>query len=292
MRVSRNSERLNPTLEPIFVSDGVRETRSNKHVNKEEAKAIVAEIDKIIRDVRADPNSKYKGKTIGAISLLGSAQAEYIQTQVFDAFGAEILSLMKFACGEASSFQGAERDIIFLSMVADPNNCYPLSGVAYEQRLNVAASRAREKMYLVHSVKTSDLSPKDLRLPLLSYFYTLQEEDPVERYEESFCKTEFELDVFRTLTDLGYRVKAKQDVGSYTIDLVVESQADNRLAIECDGDSVFGNWDDDVTKQRDLERSGWVFWRCFWSTWLMDKEGMLKALVNKLDSLNIDPISK
>lgn len=289
MRISKNSERLEPTLEPIYVPDGVRETKSNKHINKAEARAIVAEIEKIIRDVRVNPNSKYKGKSIGAISLLGAAQAEYIQTQAFDAFGAEILSMMRFACGEASSFQGAEKDIIFLSMVADPNNCYPLSGVAYEQRLNVAASRAREKMYMVHSVKTTELSPKDLRLPLLSFFYSVQEDDPVDRYDEKYCSTEFEIDVFKTLTAMGYKVKAKQSVGNYVIDLVVESDTDNRLAIECDGDNKLMDWDEDVTKQRDLERSGWVFWRCFWSTWIMDKEGMVSSIVRRLTELNIQP---
>lgn len=292
MRISKNSERLVPALQPIYVEDGVRETKSSKHINRAEARAIIAEIENIIREIRSNPNSNFKGKTIGAISLLGAAQAEFIQTQALDAFGAEILSMMKFACGEASSFQGAERDIIFLSMVADPENCYPISGIAYEQRLNVAASRAKEKMYLVHSVKSNELSQKDLRLPLMNYFYTTQEEEPEERYSSIYCKTDFELDVFNTLTEMGYRVKPKQAVGGYTIDLVVESLADDRLAIECDGDDALLNWHDDSSKQRDLERSGWVFWRCFWSTWILDRDAMLQAIIDKLESLNIYPINK
>lgn len=289
MRISKSSERLSPPLEPIFVPDGKRETKSNKHINREEAKAIVAEMSKIIRDIRLNPQSKYKNKTIGAISLLGQTQAEYIQTQALDAFGAEMLSLMKFACGEASSFQGAERDIIFLSMVADPENVYPLSGVAYEQRLNVAASRAREKMYLVHSVKTEDLSSKDLRKGLLSHFYIDHESNSNELLSGKMFNSDFEVEIYNKLIEMGYRVKPKQRVGTHVIDLVVESDSDNRLAIECDGDGLTQDWAKDMLKQRDLERSGWVFWRCFWSTWEFNKKPMLKSLVDKLDQLNIYP---
>jgi len=289
MRISKSSERLTPPLEPIFVPNGQRETKSNKHINREEAKAIVAEISAIIRDIRVNPESKFKNKTIGAISLLGQAQAEFIQSQALDAFGAEMLTLLKFACGEASSFQGAERDIIFLSMVADPDNTYPLSGIAYEQRLNVAASRAREKMYLVHSVKAEDLSPKDLRKNLLSHFYVDHELGSKEHIAGKFTHTDFEMEIYSTLAEMGYQVKLKQRVGSHVIDLVVESDSDNRLAIECDGDGITQNWDKDMLKQRDLERSGWVFWRCFWSTWEFNKKAMLKSLVDKLGKLNIHP---
>lgn len=289
MRISKSSERLLPPLEPIFVSDGKRETKSNKHINREEAKAIVAKMTQIIQDIRLNPQSKYKNKTIGAISLLGQTQAEYIQTQALDAFGAEMLALMKFACGEASSFQGAERDIIFLSMVADPENTYPLSGVAYEQRLNVAASRAREKMYLVHSVKLEDLSSKDLRKGLVSHFYTDHENSLDELPSSNVFSSDFEKELYGKLTEMGYQVKLKQRVGSYVIDLVVESDLDNRLAIECDGDSSTHDWAKDMLKQRDLERSGWVFWRCFWSTWEFNKKQMLASLVNKLEKLNIYP---
>ncbi|CAH34547.1 hypothetical protein D0U02_00465 [Burkholderia pseudomallei] len=45
-----------------------------------------------------------------------------------------------------------ERDILFLSRVADLECCHALSGNARDQRFNVAASRARDRMYLVRPV--------------------------------------------------------------------------------------------------------------------------------------------
>jgi superfamily I DNA and/or RNA helicase len=59
---------------------------------------------------------------------------------------------------------------MFLSMVADARNCKALSGSMFDQRFNVAASRAQDRMYLVRSVVASDLSDKDIRASLLSHF--------------------------------------------------------------------------------------------------------------------------
>jgi superfamily I DNA and/or RNA helicase len=49
---------------------------------------------------------------------------------------------------------------MFLSMVADPERCHALSGNAHDQRFNVAASRARDRVYLVRSVTAEQLSPR------------------------------------------------------------------------------------------------------------------------------------
>lgn len=289
MRISKNSEQMNPPLVGIYVEDGARESKGNKHINRKEADAIIEEMHNIFA------NPRYKGKTIGVISLLGDAQAEYIQTKALDEFGAELLTSVKFNCGEASSFQGAERDIIFLSMIADPLQCSPLSNKAHEQRLNVAASRARERMYLVSSVKAEHLSSKDLRVDLLNHFYSRTVHDDLALNEKlELCESGFEKEVLLELVNLGYRVTPQVKVGSYRIDMVVESDGDNRLAVECDGDSFHGPdvWTQDMIRQRDLERAGWTFWRCFASSWFMEKPKMVKSLVEMLDRMGIRPESE
>lgn len=203
---------------------------------------------------------------------------------------AVLFTKVQFACGDASAFQGAERDIIFLSMVADPENCHALSRSDHEQRFNVAASRARERMYLVHSVNRDHKSPKDLRLNLLNHFYDLQE-DKKASFEAKLdlCESEFEKSVFTTLHKMGYTVTPQVKVGSYRIDLVVESDGDQRLAVECDGDSYHGSeqWHDDMIRQRALERAGWTFWRCFASSWEIERFNMIQSLQAKLNSMGI-----
>ena len=286
MRLSRKSEQLSPALISIYTPQGYRESKGNKHINRIEAQAIIEEVGLILND------AKYKDRTIGVISLLGSAQADFIQAEALNTFGAELLTKVQFACGEASSFQGAERDIIFLSMVSDPQNCFALSRLEHEQRFNVAASRARERMYLVHSVKQDDVSAKDLRLNLLSHFYDVQE-DESQSFEQSLmlCESEFEKSVFTTLHEMGYKITPQVKVGSYRIDLVVESDGDQRLAIECDGDSYHGpeQWHNDMIRQRALERAGWTFWRCFASSWEIERFNMLTSLQNQLNAMGIKP---
>ena len=72
----------------------------------------------------------------------------------------------KIACGEPPNFQGDERDIIFLSMVDSNENDYPLNMMSAEgdrkRRYNVAVSRAKNQVWLVHSLDVAkDLKEED-----------------------------------------------------------------------------------------------------------------------------------
>jgi len=56
----------------------------------------------------------------------------------------------RFECGDARNFQGSDpRHHLPLHGLSNPNNCRAVSGLMFEQRFNVAASRAREQVYLV-----------------------------------------------------------------------------------------------------------------------------------------------
>ncbi len=50
------------------------------------------------------------------------------------------------------------------------------------------------------------------------------------------CDSDFEREVLKRLLELGYRVTPQVKVGPFSIDMVVEGDADRRLAIELDGD--------------------------------------------------------
>lgn len=199
----------------------------------------------------------------------------------------------RFACGDARVFQGSERDIMFLSMVVDPANCRALSGNMFEQRFNVAASRARDRMYLVRSVGLEDLSHADLRRGLLSHFSKPLDggiDEAKSLIDE--CESGFEKQVYSALFDLGYRVVPQVKAGSFRIDMVVEGADDARLAIECDGDEFHGpdRWAADMSRQRVLERAGWTFWRCFASTWSMRKDEVFQELLERLTAMGIEPL--
>ena len=283
LRVPKPSERIDPPLVDVYVPNGVRSPRDT---NKAEADVIVAEIDAILRD------PKLRGRSLGVVSLLGPDQAQYIDTLVRSRCDMDELSRRNFACGDARVFQGSERDIIFLSMVADSKSHHALSGNMFEQRFNVAASRARDRMYLVRSVRLDELSNADVRRSLLSHYSKPLDSNEEDKSLIDLCESGFERDVYTALFDRGYRVTPQVKAGSFRIDMVVEGGDDARLALECDGDEFHGpdRWQADMSRQRVLERAGWVFWRCFASTWSLRKGEVLKELLIRLHAMGIEPL--
>jgi hypothetical protein len=83
-------------------------------------------------------------------------------------------------------------------------------------------------------------------------------------------------------------------VAGFRLDMVVEGDGDKRLAIECDGDRYHGpdKWEDDMRRQRILERAGWQFWRCFASTFVMHRKEVISDLLKALEERGIKPIGK
>jgi very-short-patch-repair endonuclease len=199
----------------------------------------------------------------------------------------------RIMCGNAATFQGQERDVVFLSMVACPDSAISQTSRIYEQRFNVAASRARDRLVLVRSVAASDLRPGDLKLALIEHFRSPMKGNVIRPKEVlELCQSDFERDFGSCLLDLGYRIRPQVPVGGYAIDFVIEGTDDRRLAVELDGDKYHGpdRWADDVRRQRALERLGWTFWRCWGSAWIADREGCLADLVETLRRVGVAPI--
>jgi len=284
LRLPKASERLDPPLVDVFVEDGSRD----KSTNPAEARFIVDEIRRIVEDPRM------LNRSIGVVSLMGTEQALRILTLAKDELGEERLSQCNLACGDARTFQGKERDIMFLSMVVSPGKVQASSAEHFRQRYNVAASRARDRMYLVRSISADDLSKADtLRAELLQHFdKPFAQNEQENSNNRSLCESPFEEEVFDFLSERGYRVLPQVPAGGYRLDLVVEGNNDARLAIECDGDRYHGpdKWDDDMRRQRILERAGWTFWRCFASTFVRHRQQVCEELLQTLTAHGIEPM--
>jgi len=235
-----------------------------------------------------------RGRSIGVISLIGAEQAEYIRSRLSEKIGEEIMQRHSILCGDSATFQGSERDIVYLSMVADSANKTALTMLRYEQRFNVAVSRARDRVVLVRSVRREELNPNDLKARLIAHF-----ENPMAEVKEiadalSVCESKFERDLMQRLLEHGYRVQGQVGSIGYRIDMVVEGADRRRLAIECDGDRYHGpdQWRQDMRRQRVLERVGWRFWRCFASSFYRDPDGVLGDLIEMLTRMGIQPLGK
>lgn len=283
LRVPTAVERITPPLVDVYVKDGARDGRGK--INKVEAQAIVNEIKALTSQ------QKYHKRTIGVVSLLGGEQAAMIRDMLVSQVGEEVIIAHQIRCGDAMTFQGREADIILISMVSDADSSRALSGEMYEQRFNVAVSRARDRLYLFRSFKREDLRENDLRARLVNHFVRPLGRD-TEKKGRDLCESDFERSVFDRLNDAGYRVLPQVAAGTYRIDFVVEGTAGRRLAVECDGDQYHGPdvWMEDLQRQRTLERAGWTFWRCWGTSWLRSSEECFEDLLTVLKQQGIDPV--
>lgn len=279
-------DRLTP-LVVRHVKNGYRTGSAQYAINEPEADAIVSQIIGCIQDPR------YVGRTMGVISLQGEAQAKLIEGKLLKALEPGTIEERRLICGDAYAFQGDERDVIFLSMVAAPNERIgTLSNESARQRFNVAASRARDQLWLFHTAGLGDLSPRCMRYRLLDYMLSPRRQPGP---EEDRFESQFERDVCACVRARGFFVRTQVSVGDptnhrYRIDLVVEGMQ-GRLAVECDGDEWHGpeRYEQDMARQRDLERAGWQFVRIRGSDFYRDRTKALEPLWRELDRLGIKP---
>ncbi|MGH4052507.1 MAG: AAA domain-containing protein [Clostridium sp.] len=287
------TQKVGPFVITSKVESGCK--HETKSLNAQEAEVIV---DKVIE---CCSNDRYNGMTMGVISLLGDAQAELIQGMLVDRLGMDEILQRRLICGDAYSFQGDERDVMFLSMVIANNAKFAaLTKDSDVRRFNVAASRARNQMWLFHSVELEDLNPKCVRYALLKY--CLEEKEPNQEIKGSqyLLLSDFEENIERCIKATGYKVTPKVKVGKYTIDFIVETVPSEetdlplgtnerhykKIAVKC----ISGDTDDRHSLQKQyemqicLERVGWEFYKIRASNFYRNPEEVMEKLSKKLNN--------
>lgn len=292
-RLSYNGE-IKPLRDPAsappphvveYVVPAVIAGRRDGKRNVAEARIMVALFKAMTED------AQYRGKTFGAISLLGDEQADLIQELAFEALGAVELESRRFAAGSAAQFQGDERDVILLSMVDSPTGA-PLrmrQEPHFKQRFNVAASRAKDQLWLVHSLDPErDLQPGDLRRELIAHMRDPEARLRKEREALARAESPFEEEVIRRLVTAGYEVTPQVWVGNYRIDMVV-GPPQRQVAVECDGDRFHGidQIPADMARQAVLERAGWRFVRIRGTRFFHDPDATMARVMSELEKLGV-----
>jgi very-short-patch-repair endonuclease len=99
-----------------------------------------------------------------------------------------------------------------------------------------------------------------------------------------------EVDVYLRIRRRGFRVLPQHVFAGYKIDLVV-SGAHGRQAIECNDEKWNGQdrYDADMSRQRQLERCGWRFWRLRGGAFYRNPEAALEPLWELLEKQGIEP---
>lgn len=282
----------NSLLVPAVVNYRVENGKRVGRTNPNEAKAVVALLQACIEQ------PEYAGKSFGIISLLGDEQVKKLQEEIFNHIDAKVCSERRILCGNASNFQGDERDVIFLSVVDCANGNGPLTkqgfGVddAYRKRYNVAASRARDQLWVVDSLDpVNDLKPGDIRRMLIEFSLNPQSVEMMNATVEEKAESPFEAAVAKYLSVRGYHLVQQWEVGAYRLDMVVV-YGKKKIAIECDGERYHSGEDkirEDMERQTILERLGWRFIRIRGSEYYRNPEKTMEHVVAVLTSEGIGP---
>ena len=162
--------------------------------------------------------------------------------------------------------------------------------LTFKQRYNVAASRAKDQLWLVHSLDPArDLQPGDLRRRLIEHV-----RDPGRPRKSApgdaarRAQSPFEEEVLERLRAEGFGVDPQVEVGGHLIDIVV-SDGRQQVAIECDGDRVKPpeRIAADMARQAVLERVGWRFIRVRGTRFFRDRDGTMDDVFAELGRLGV-----
>jgi very-short-patch-repair endonuclease len=269
----------------------VTEGSNTRLRNPVEADAIVTQIEACL----ADP--AYQDKTMGVVVLQGTGQVQLLHRLLLERVDPKAWEQRRLRVGTPPDFQGDERDIVFVSLVIAEKRA-AITGTEWQRRFNVAASRARDQLWLFHSVGLDQLTTIDLRSSLLSYVLNpppslmaelLTDVTPDEPHP-SF-RSLFDQRVFCKISAKGFHVTPQVQVNGRNIDLVVTG-AKGRLAVECDGQDWPGTQEQreaDLDRERELKRAGWRFWRVRESEFAYDPDTALTSLWPALKKLGIRP---
>ena len=315
---NKSSER---PIERIIVKDG----RWIDKKNVKEAEEVVRLIKKILRE-------RKNNETIGVITFNISQMnliEDYIEKEKMldEKFLVEITNEEQrtsngenigFFIKNIESVQGDERDIIIFCIGYAKNenervaiNFGWLNQDGGENRLNVAISRAKSKIYVVTSIEPEELivdntknnGPK-LFKEYLKYVKAVSEDnkemaegillsllDNKESENDQLSyDSVFEEEVCNKLIEEGYNIGTQYGVGGYRIDIVIKSKdgKDVLLGVECDGrlyhSSKFAR-ERDYHRQKYLESRGWKIYRIWSTNWWKNPDLEMKKLKTYIDTI-------
>lgn len=199
--------------------------------------------------------------------------------------------------------QGDERDAIVVSVGYGkdragnlPLRFGPLLSKVGRRRLNVAITRARERLTIVSSFRASDIDIARVRpgsgVELLRDYVQYAASGgrllgDTDRAQVPL--NDFEQDIFDVLKSRGLNLIPQMGASGYRIDMVVQHPfrpGEFVLAIECDGASYHSSYtarDRDRLRQQQLEALGWRFHRIWSTDWFLRKEEEIERAIKAYD---------
>jgi len=262
--------RLGSVCEVIEVAEGKDDRGAG--VNEREAHALVQHLRQLIDD------PAFEGLDFAACSPFAS-QAELIWKKICAEFSDREIQERKLLSATPEGLQGDERDVLLYSFRYAENSSPLLLHIGFgeegAQRINVAFTRPRRKAICFVSRPIEQFPPGLVRDALIHFA------DPkATRFQNKPWNFSFEQDMLSHLESKGLKVQPQIDMGRYTVDFLVEDGQGRVAAIEADGWNLTnpGEWppDEELQRQRDLERAGWPVFRVQADTFYLGADEAMK----------------
>jgi very-short-patch-repair endonuclease len=188
--------------------------------------------------------------------------------------------------------QGDERDVIIISVGYGkdragnlPLRFGPIMSAGGRRRLNVATTRAKQRVIVVSSFLYSDINSTQVRPGsglefLKSYIEYASSGGRLLLNGELTTEpmNDFETDVYDALTSKGINLVPQLGCSKFRIDLAAchpTAPGKYVLAIECDGATYHSSYtarDRDRLRQQQLEKLGWTFHRIWSTDWFLRRD--------------------
>jgi len=285
-------------IRDIYLPDARFEAGGSR-TNRKEAERVAQMVFELME-------SQPPSESIGVVAL-SRPQADLIQDLIdqyrlsdsrFDArFSVE--SHEPFFVKNLENVQGDERDHMILSIGYGPttgsgvvpNRFGPINAEGGHRRLNVAVSRARRSMTVIHSLRAEDIHSETNGARLLRRYLEFLDnregsiEGVVTSVPEGEAESPFEEAVGRALERRGYRIQRQVGCANYWIDIAVMSEDGSSydLGIECDGATYHRSpsaRDRDRLRQEILEKLGWRgrIHRVWSTAWIRNPQAEITAI--------------
>jgi hypothetical protein len=206
--------------------------------------------------------------------------------------------------------QGDERDVIFFSVGYGFDqqgqiamNFGPLNKPGGERRLNVAVTRAREKVVLITSIKAADID-KDtqaLGVQILRTYLDYAEHGPEtqsDKSKEGTFDSAIDEDIAAEIKKMGYEVVPEVGCSGYRIDIGVLDPVNEGcflLGVECDGatyKSSSSARDRDRLREQVLRQLGWRMYRVWSPAWVARRDSEIRRLKETLEQAQKTQLDK
>jgi hypothetical protein len=207
--------------------------------------------------------------------------------------------------------QGDERDVIFVSTTygADPETGKvfqrfgPISHEMGWRRLNVIFTRAKKRLELFTSMRSSNIHPKNNAKKsgvqiLKAYLEYAETGELPASTDTKDTQNDFQIAVSKILQKNGYQTVLDVGVAGFRIDIGVlhpEKRGEYILGIECDGANYHNAKslrDRDRFRQEILEKKGWTNYRIWSTDWFKHREAEIERLLETLKAFSAKKVQK